>query len=195
MDNPHTKPVRFWQDVIAAVTKKHPEILFLAEAFTRPGMMRALSYVSFTQSHCYFPWRNTKEELEEYLEETNGDGGFYQHNTFWPSTPDIMTAYLRDNGIAGHAVRAVLDSGAKPGDAVEVEIGGRVDVSAGDPVRIKGTLLGIAGAALFYQQVKLPAPNDEFTTATTNIYFRDGTTKLGDLSVQNRTPISYEEMP
>ena len=64
IDNPHTKPVRFWQDVIAAVTKKHPEILFLAEAFTRPGMMRALSYVGFTQSHCYFPWRNTKAELE-----------------------------------------------------------------------------------------------------------------------------------
>lgn len=114
VDNPHTKPVRFWQDVIAAVTKKHPEVLFLAEAFTRPGMMRALSYAGFTQSHCYFPWRNTKEELEEYLEETNGDGGFYQHNTFWPSTPDIMTAYLRDNGIAGHAVRAVLSAMGSP---------------------------------------------------------------------------------
>ena len=114
VDNPHTKPVRFWQDVIAAVTKKHPEVLFLAEAFTRPGMMRALSYAGFTQSHCYFPWRNTKEELEEYLEETNGDGGFYQHNTFWPSTPDIMTAYLRDNGIAGHAVRAVLAAMGSP---------------------------------------------------------------------------------
>ena len=114
VDNPHTKPVRFWQDVIAAVTKKHPETLFLAEAFTRPGMMRALSYAGFTQSHCYFPWRNTKEELEEYLKETNGDGGFYQHNTFWPSTPDIMTAYLRDNGIAGHAVRAVLAAMGSP---------------------------------------------------------------------------------
>ena len=114
VDNPHTKPVRFWQDVIAAVTKKHPEVLFLAEAFTRPGMMRALSYAGFTQSHCYFPWRNSKEELEEYLAETNGDGGFYQHNTFWPSTPDIMTAYLRDNGIAGHAVRAVLAAMGSP---------------------------------------------------------------------------------
>ena len=114
IDNPHTKPVRFWQDVIAAVTKKHPEILFLAEAFTRPGMMRALSYVGFTQSHCYFPWRNTKEELEEYLEETNGNGGFYQHNTFWPTTPDILTAYVRDNGIAGHAVRAVLAAMGSP---------------------------------------------------------------------------------
>lgn len=114
IDNPHTKPVRFWQDVIAAVTKKHPEILFLAEAFTRPGMMRALSYVGFTQSHCYFPWRNTKEELGKYLETTNGDDGYYQHNTFWPTTPDILTAYVRDNGIAGHAVRAVLAAMGSP---------------------------------------------------------------------------------
>ena len=114
IDNPHTKPVRFWQDVIAAVTKKHPELLFLAEAFTRPGMMRALSYVGFTQSHCYFPWRNTKEELGKYLETTNGDDGYYQHNTFWPTTPDILTAYVRDNGIAGHAVRAVLAAMGSP---------------------------------------------------------------------------------
>ncbi len=114
IDNPHTKPVRFWQDVIAAVTKKHPEILFLAEAFTRPGMMRALSYVGFTQSHCYFPWRNTKNELEEYLPVTNGDDGYYQHNTFWPTTPDILTAYVRDNGVAGHCVRAVLAAMGSP---------------------------------------------------------------------------------
>ena len=114
IDNPHTKPVRFWQDVIAAVTKKHPEILFLAEAFTRPGMMRALSYVGFTQSHCYFPWRNTKDEREEYLPVTNGDDGYYQHNTFWPTTPDILTAYVRDNGVAGHCVRAVLAAMGSP---------------------------------------------------------------------------------
>ena len=114
IDNPHTKPVRFWQDVIAAVTKKHPEILFLAEAFTRPGMMRALSYAGFTQSHCYFPWRNTKDELEEYLPVTNGDDGYYQHNTFWPTTPDILTAYVRDNGVAGHCVRAVLAAMGSP---------------------------------------------------------------------------------
>lgn len=114
IDNPHTKPVRFWQDVIAAVTKKHPEILFLAEAFTCPGMMRALSYVGFTQSHCYFPWRNTKDELEEYLPVTNGDDGYYQHNTFWPTTPDILTAYVRDNGVAGHCVRAVLAAMGSP---------------------------------------------------------------------------------
>lgn len=114
IDNPHTKPVRFWQDVIAAVTKKHPEILFLAEAFTRPGMMRALSYVGFAQSHCYFPWRNTKDELEEYLPVTNGDDGYYQHNTFWPTTPDILTAYVRDNGVAGHCVRAVLAAMGSP---------------------------------------------------------------------------------
>lgn len=114
IDNPHTKPVRFWQDVIAEIRRSHPEILFLAEAFTRPGMMRALSYVGFTQSHCYFPWRNAKWELEGYLPETNGDDAFWQHNTFWPTTPDILTAYLRDNGIAGHAVRAVLAAMGSP---------------------------------------------------------------------------------
>ncbi|MFT8857951.1 alpha-1,4-glucan--maltose-1-phosphate maltosyltransferase [Bifidobacterium aquikefiri] len=114
VDNPHTKPVRFWQDIIAKITKRHPEILFLAEAFTRPGMMRALSYVGFTQSHCYFPWRNGKEELQDYLQETNGDAAFYQHNTFWPTTPDILTDYIRDNGIAGHAIRAVLAATGSP---------------------------------------------------------------------------------
>lgn len=114
VDNPHTKPVRFWQEVIAQVTHKHPETLFLAEAFTRPGMMRALSYAGFTQSHCYFPWRNTKEEISQYLLETNGDNGYYQHNTFWPTTPDILTDYVRDNGIAGHAVRAVLAAMGSP---------------------------------------------------------------------------------
>lgn len=114
VDNPHTKPVRFWQDVIAEIKREHPEILFLAEAFTRPGMMRALSYVGFTQSHCYFPWRNAKWELEGYLPETNGEDAFWQHNTFWPTTPDILTAYLRDNGVAGHAVRAVLAAMGSP---------------------------------------------------------------------------------
>lgn len=114
VDNPHTKPVRFWQDVLAAVTKKHPEVLFLAEAFTRPAMVRALSYAGFTQSHCYFPWRNTKEELEQFLQETNGEGGFYQHNTFWPTTPDILTAYVRDGGVAAHAIRAVLAALGSP---------------------------------------------------------------------------------
>lgn len=114
VDNPHTKPVRFWQDVIAAVTKKHPEVLFLAEAFTRPAMVRALSYAGFTQSHCYFPWRNTKPQLEEFLQETNGKGGYYQHNTFWPTTPDILTAYVRDGGVAAHAIRAVLAALGSP---------------------------------------------------------------------------------
>jgi starch synthase (maltosyl-transferring) len=114
VDNPHTKPVRFWQDVIAAVTRKHPEVLFLAEAFTRPGMMRALSYIGFTQSHCYFPWRNDKRDLNEYLLETNSDEACYQHNTFWPTTPDILTDYIRDNGIAGHAIRAVLAAMGSP---------------------------------------------------------------------------------
>lgn len=114
IDNPHTKPVRFWQDVIAQITKKYPFVLFLAEAFTRPGMMRALSYAGFTQSHCYFPWRNTKEELEEYLVTTNSDEAYYQHNSFWPTTPDILTDFLKDSGIAGHAIRAVLAATGSP---------------------------------------------------------------------------------
>ena len=114
VDNPHTKPVRFWQDVIERVTEHDPHVLFLAEAFTRPGMMRALAYAGFTQSHCYFPWRNTKQELEEYLTETNSDEAYSQHNTFWPTTPDILTDYVRDGGVAGHAVRAVLAAMGSP---------------------------------------------------------------------------------
>lgn len=114
IDNPHTKPVRFWQDVITAVQAKHPETLFLAEAFTRPAIMQALSLAGFTQSHCYFPWRNTKDELTEYLQTTNNDKAYYQHNTFWPTTPDILTDYLRDNGAEGHKVRAVLAAMGSP---------------------------------------------------------------------------------
>ncbi|MDF7665650.1 maltotransferase domain-containing protein [Bifidobacterium sp. ESL0745] len=114
IDNPHTKPVRFWQDVIEAVQRKHPEILFLAEAFTRPAIMRALSLAGFTQSHSYFPWRNTKDEVAEYLQTTNSDEAYYQRNTFWPTTPDILTDYLRDNGLEGHKVRAVLAAMGSP---------------------------------------------------------------------------------
>jgi starch synthase (maltosyl-transferring) len=117
VDNPHTKPVRFWQSVIAEVNRAHPEVLFLAEAFTRPSMMRALSYAGFTQSHSYFPWRNTKQELNDYLYEVSGAGsqeGFHQHNTFWPTTPDILTDFIRDNGIAGHAIRAILAALGSP---------------------------------------------------------------------------------
>ncbi|SCC80067.1 starch synthase (maltosyl-transferring) [Bifidobacterium commune] len=114
VDNPHTKPVRFWQDVIEKVQRNHPEILFLAEAFTRPAVMRALSFAGFTQSHSYFPWRNTKDEVAEYLQTTNSDEAYYQHNTFWPTTPDILTDYLRDNGPQGHKVRAVLAAMGSP---------------------------------------------------------------------------------
>ena len=114
IDEPQTEPVRFWQDVLAAVTKKHPEVLFLAEAFSRPALVRALAYAGFTQNHSYFPWRNTREELEAFLTETNGEGGFYQHNTFWPATPDVLSDYLRNNGVAGHAVRAVLAAMGSP---------------------------------------------------------------------------------
>lgn len=114
VDNPHTKPVRFWQDVIETVRHNHQEVLFLAEAFTRPAIMRALSLGGFTQSHSYFPWRNTKDEVAEYLQTTNSDEAYYQHNTFWPTTPDILTDYLRDNGSQGHKVRAVLAAMGSP---------------------------------------------------------------------------------
>lgn len=114
VDNPHTKPTAFWQQVIAEVHEDHPEVLFLAESFTRPAPRRALAYAGFTQSHCYFLWRNTGEELEEFLPQVNGTDGFYTHDTLWPSTPDNLTAFLRDGGIAAHAIRAVLAALGSP---------------------------------------------------------------------------------
>ena len=77
-------------------------------------MMGALSRAGFTQSDCYFPWRNTKRELEDYLFEANSDTAYTQHDTFWPSTHRILTDYLRDNGIAGYAIRAVLAATGVP---------------------------------------------------------------------------------
>ena len=114
IDNPHTKPGGFWEDRIAAGAKKDPASPFLAQGFTRPGKMGALSYVGVTQAPSCFPWRNTKDELVEQSPDTNGDDGYYQHNTFWPTTPDILTAYVRDNGVAGHCVRAVLAAMGSP---------------------------------------------------------------------------------
>ncbi|EFA22222.1 maltotransferase domain-containing protein [Bifidobacterium gallicum] len=106
--NAACKPLGFWQSVIAAVTKKHAGVLFLAEDHTHPAAMRALGYAGFTQSDCQFPWRNTKQELDAYLAQTNGETGFYEHRSFWPASHVIMTDYLRDNGVTGFAIRAVL---------------------------------------------------------------------------------------
>ncbi|MDR2508830.1 MAG: DUF3416 domain-containing protein [Candidatus Ancillula sp.] len=108
VDNPHTKPVWFWQYVIAEIKSEHPDIIWLAEAFTKPAMMKTLGLVGFDQSHSYFPWRNTKHELEEFFSAISGDDAFWFRSTLWPSTPDILTSYLASSGTAGHAIRAVL---------------------------------------------------------------------------------------
>lgn len=111
---PYRWPAQVWQQIIERTHHVHPEVLFLAESFTAPAMMGALSRAGFTQSDCYFPWRNTKRELEEYLFEANSDAAYTQHDTFWPSTHRILTDYLRDNGIAGYAIRAVLAATGVP---------------------------------------------------------------------------------
>ena len=111
---PYRWPAQAWQRIIEQTRHTHPEVLFLAESFTTPAMMGALSRTGFTQSDCYFPWRNTKRELEEYLFEANSDAAYTQHDTFWPSTHRILTDYLRDNGIAGYAIRAVLAATGVP---------------------------------------------------------------------------------
>lgn len=99
VDNPHTKPIRFWQWVIAEINKKHEDIIFLAEAFTRPKIMSSLAKVGFTQSYTYFTWRVTKEEIVEYMNELVGGSSrhFFRPN-FWPNTPDILPFHLQHQG-------------------------------------------------------------------------------------------------
>lgn len=108
IDNPHTKPVWVWQYLIEQVKLKHPDVIWLAEAFTLPNMMKTLGLVGFDQSHSYFPWRNTKHELEEFFNQISGDDGFWFLSTLWPTTPDILTDFLANGLEAGHAIRAVL---------------------------------------------------------------------------------------
>ncbi|MFF1531148.1 maltotransferase domain-containing protein [Cellulomonas sp. NPDC058312] len=108
VDNPHTKPLEFWERILADVRATHPEVVFLSEAFTRPAMMLNLARVGFHQSYTYFTWRNTKEEIEEYLAEVSDEQGSWMRPSFWPTTHDILTPYLQTGGTAGFAVRAVL---------------------------------------------------------------------------------------
>ncbi|MCL2483424.1 MAG: alpha-1,4-glucan--maltose-1-phosphate maltosyltransferase [Propionibacteriaceae bacterium] len=114
VDNPHTKPVQFWAWLLAEVRKRHPEVLFLAEAFTRPEMMHVLGKVGFHQSYTYFTWREAKWELEEYLKELSEDtAGFYRPN-FFVNTPDINPYYLQDGNQAAFAIRAILAATLSP---------------------------------------------------------------------------------
>lgn len=114
VDNPHTKPLPFWERLLGAIRVSNPEVIFLSEAFTKPAMMHTLAKIGFHQSYTYFTWRNTKPELEEYFREVSGPSGSYMRPSFWPTTHDILPPYLQHGGIAGFAIRAVLAATASP---------------------------------------------------------------------------------
>jgi starch synthase (maltosyl-transferring) len=109
VDNPHTKPFRFWDWALAEIKKSHPDTIFLSEAFTRPKMMKHLAKAGYSQSYTYFTWRNTKEELTEYFTElTQTDVREYMRPNLFANTPDILHAYLQDGGRPAFQARLVL---------------------------------------------------------------------------------------
>jgi starch synthase (maltosyl-transferring) len=115
VDNPHTKPILFWQWLIAEVKKKDADIIFLSEAFTRPKIMASLAKVGFTQSYTYFTWRVSKQDLMDYMNElVNGPSRNYFRPNFWPNTPDILPYHLQHQGensfIFRYALAATLSS-------------------------------------------------------------------------------------
>lgn len=115
VDNPHTKPVAFWEWVIAEVHAKYPDAIFLSEAFTRPKMMRSLAKVGFTQSYTYFTWRNTKFELTEYFTElTRTEMADYFRPHLFPNTPDILPFFLQQGGRPAFMIRAILAATLSP---------------------------------------------------------------------------------
>ncbi|MFJ9178439.1 alpha-1,4-glucan--maltose-1-phosphate maltosyltransferase [Streptomyces sp. NPDC102360] len=114
VDNPHTKPVVFWEQVIADINGSDPDVIFLAEAFTRPAMMHALAAVGFQQSYTYFTWRNSKQELTEYARELSGEAASYMRPNFFVNTPDILHAFLQDGGRPAFELRAVLAATLSP---------------------------------------------------------------------------------
>ena len=115
VDNPHTKPVAFWEWVIAEVHAQFPDVIFLSEAFTRPKMMRVLAKAGFTQSYTYFTWRTGKAELIEYLEElTQGEMADYFRGNFFTNTPDILPLHLQTGGRPAFVQRAVLATTLMP---------------------------------------------------------------------------------
>ena len=109
VDNPHTKPIRFWEWAIAEVNKKYDDVIFLAEAFTRPKVMASLAKVGFTQSYTYFTWRVPKHELTEYMNElVFGQSRNYFRPNFWPNTPDILPYHLQHQGENIFIIRLAL---------------------------------------------------------------------------------------
>nr|WP_315149412.1 alpha-1,4-glucan--maltose-1-phosphate maltosyltransferase [uncultured Flavobacterium sp.] len=109
VDNPHTKPFYFWGWLISEIKKKHPDVLFLAEAFTRPKIMNELAKQGFSQSYTYFTWRSSKHELTEYVEElTKSDQKEFYRPNFWPNTPDINPAHLQHGNESIHLQRYFL---------------------------------------------------------------------------------------
>ena len=108
VDNPHTKPVPFWQWCLAEVRDRYPDAIFLSEAFTRPLMLHQLAKVGFSQSYTYFTWRTGSHELRAYLEELTGPSREYLRPNFWPNTPDILPEHLQFGGRPVFAQRAIL---------------------------------------------------------------------------------------
>jgi starch synthase (maltosyl-transferring) len=114
VDNPHTKPLTFWEWLLADIAKDHPDVVFLAEAFTRPAMMHTLAKIGFHQSYTYFTWRQSAEEMAEYLEELSGESSFYMRPNFWPTTHDILTPDMQSGGAPVFKARAVLAATGSP---------------------------------------------------------------------------------
>ena len=114
VDNPHTKPLAFWERFLAEIARTDPDVLFLAEAFTRPAMMRALAEIGFHQSYTYFTWRNSAAELSDYLRELSGPAAAYMRPNFFANTPDILHEYLQHGGPPAFKIRAVLASMLSP---------------------------------------------------------------------------------
>jgi len=109
VDNPHTKPVTFWEYLIGGIHATDPDVVFLAEAFTRPRMMQALGKVGFSQSYTYFTWRESKEEIIDYLHElTQGEMRDFYRANFWPNTPDILPGHLQNAPLSVFKIRAAL---------------------------------------------------------------------------------------
>ncbi len=114
VDNPHTKPLQFWEWLIGTVNAEDPDVIFLAEAFTRPAVMRALAAVGFQQSYSYFTWRNTKAELEEFLTSVSQETSDYMRPNLFVNTHDILTEYLQFGGRAAYRIRACIAATAAP---------------------------------------------------------------------------------